>query len=129
MDGYYFLIHVHVPWRIITRSNGGPGSFECYFNGGKILCVYMYIGDYFYRWLFQGVWTLFDYIEYTHLEYFSGVLFLSFFLYILPDPLASITNDTRESVFGVMEDWLIEDYFNGGRIMCEYIEYFNGVLI
>ena len=21
-DGYY-LIHVHVPWRIITRSNGG----------------------------------------------------------------------------------------------------------
>ena len=48
-DGYYFLIHVHVPWRIITRSNGGPGSFEYYFNGGKILCVYMYIGDYFYR--------------------------------------------------------------------------------
>ena len=46
---YYFLIHVHVPWRIITRSNGGPGSFEYYFNGGKILCVYMYIGDYFYR--------------------------------------------------------------------------------
>ena len=42
-------LHVHVPWRIITRSNGGPGSFEYYFNGGKILCVYMYIGDYFYR--------------------------------------------------------------------------------
>ena len=57
------------------------GSFEYYFIGGKILCVYMYIGDYFYRWLFQGVRTLFDYIEYTHLEYFSGVLFLSFSIY------------------------------------------------
>ena len=33
---------------------------------------------------------MFDYIEYAHLEYFSGVLFLSFFLYILPDPLVSI---------------------------------------
>ena len=34
----------------------------------------------------------------THLEYFNWVLFQ-----------------------GIMNDWSIEDYFNKGRVLCEYI--------
>ena len=42
----------------------------------------------------------------THLEYFNWVLFQR-----------------------VMEDWSIEDYFNKGRILCEYImSIFQGVI-
>ena len=94
------------------------GSFEYYFNGGKLLCVYMYNGDYFYWWLFQGVWTLFDYIEYTHLEYFSGVLFLSFFLYILPDPLVSIIG--RCTLYTRVAGWKPTSNLHSGSRMKAY---------